>query len=84
MLWCDNQSSIALAHNPVFHSRSNQIEIDVHFIQEKIASKCLAIQHVPSIDQIANIFTKSLLGPWFTILLSKLTIHSLCQLVEGC
>lgn len=36
LMWCDNKSAIALAENPVFHGRTKHIEIDVHFIREKI------------------------------------------------
>ncbi|GMP73260.1 hypothetical protein CsSME_00031061 [Camellia sinensis var. sinensis] len=35
VLWCDNQSTIALASNPVLHSRSKHIEIDCNFVREK-------------------------------------------------
>ncbi|RVW86355.1 Retrovirus-related Pol polyprotein from transposon RE1 [Vitis vinifera] len=36
ILWCDNQSAAHLAANPVFHSRSKHIELDLHFIREKV------------------------------------------------
>ncbi|KAH9308131.1 hypothetical protein KI387_036042, partial [Taxus chinensis] len=37
-LFCDNQSTIALAHNPVQHQRMKHIEIHIHFIREKVLS----------------------------------------------
>lgn len=34
-VWCDNKSAISLASNPVFHSRTKHVEVDIHFIREK-------------------------------------------------
>ncbi|GKA86945.1 uncharacterized mitochondrial protein-like protein [Tanacetum coccineum] len=35
-IMCDNASAIALASNPVHHARTKQIEIDCHFVRDKI------------------------------------------------
>ena len=50
MLWCDNQSSIALPNNPMFHAHTKYIELNVHFIREKVLNRQLSIQHVLSLD----------------------------------
>ena len=80
MFWCDNQGSIALANNPMFHAHTKHIELDVHFICEKVLNHQLSIQHVPSLEQVTDIFTKPLLVPYFQHLLSKLHITSLSRL----
>ena len=46
-LICDNQ----VASNPVFHERTKHIEVDCHFIGEKIASGCMTISFVNSNEQ---------------------------------
>ncbi|RVW69234.1 Retrovirus-related Pol polyprotein from transposon RE1 [Vitis vinifera] len=51
-------SATALAANSVFHARSKHIEIDLHFVRDKVLHKELLIQYVPPTDQLADVFTK--------------------------
>lgn len=46
LVWCDNKSAISLASNPVFHARTKHVEVDYHFIREKVLSKQILVQHV--------------------------------------
>ncbi|RVW93978.1 Retrovirus-related Pol polyprotein from transposon RE2 [Vitis vinifera] len=71
-LICDNQTALHIASNPVFHERTKHIEVDCHFIREKIASGCVATSFVNSNDQLADIFTKSLRGPRIKYICNKL------------
>lgn len=75
-IWCDNLSTIALSANPIFHSRTIHLELDVHFVREKVASKLFNVHYVPSLDQTADILTKPLTAISFTHLRSKLCIFS--------
>ena len=63
---CDNQSAIAIAKNPVHHDRTKHVEIDRHFISEKIEGKMISLNYVLSRQQVADILTKALFRPNFT------------------
>jgi hypothetical protein len=60
VIYCDNISSILLANNPVYHTRTKHIEVHYHFIREKVLAKEIDFIHVSTEDQVADIFTKVL------------------------
>ena len=72
-----NQAALHIASNPVFHEKTKHIEVDCHFIREKIASGCVAISFVNSNDQLADIFTKSLRGPRIKYICNKLSAYDI-------
>jgi hypothetical protein len=47
VLWCDNISALALASNPVFHSRTKHIEVNYHFVREKVLNRDILIHLHP-------------------------------------
>lgn len=59
-LWCDNVGAKYLSNNPVFHARKKHIEVNFHFIRERVLHKLLDIEYIPTGDQIADGFTKPL------------------------
>jgi len=61
-LWSDNQVALHIAYNLVFHKRAKYIEIDCHFIREKIQRGLISKGYVKAGEQLGDIFTKALNG----------------------
>ena len=60
LIYAYNQSAIVLTANPKFHSRSKHIDTRYHFTRDQILNKQITLKYVPTIDMVADIFTKSL------------------------
>jgi hypothetical protein len=73
-LWCDNLGATYLSANPVFHARTKHVEVDFHFVREKVAQRKLLVQFISTNDQIADVFTKPLSSERFLFLKSKLRV----------
>ena len=62
----DNQSAISLAKNPVFHQRTKHVEIQAHFIREKVLDDIIHLEYCPSTVNFTDLFTKPLLEAQFS------------------
>ena len=71
---CDNQISIKLAHNPVYHARSKHIELQHHFMREKIEPKEIELTYCSTSENVADIFTKAVGRIHFEDLRKKLGV----------
>lgn len=59
-LYCNNKTIISMVHNPIHHDQTKHVEVDRHFIREKIESGEICIPHVSSSEQTTDILTKGL------------------------
>ena len=76
LVYCDNISAVYMTSNPVQHQRTKHIEIDLHFVRERVAIDDLRVLHVPASSQYADIFTKGLPTSVFMEFRSSLNMQS--------
>ena len=75
IIHCDNQGAIALAANPVFHARTKHINIQHHFVREKVAEGKIQLNYVPTEQQIADGLTKPLSKDRFVLFRNALGLE---------
>ena len=74
IIYCDNQSAVAIAYNPVLHARTKHMEIDIFFVREKVLTKQLVVHYIPAIDRWADVLIKPLSPTRFSFLRTKLNV----------
>jgi len=62
VIYFDNQSAIALAHNPEHHARTKHIDIQYHFVRNCVEDGTTRLEYCPTEDMVADRLTKAL-GP---------------------
>jgi len=83
VLWCDNIGATYLTANPLYHSRTKHIELDIHFVCDQVAQSHLQVRFISSTDQIADSFTKALPTARFCSLRNNLNVHELPLRLRG-
>lgn len=84
LVYCDNVSAVYVSTNPVQHQRTKHIEIDIHFVREKVKLGLVRVLHIPLTLQYADIFTKGLPSVLFNNFRSSLGVSEpTLQLREG-
>jgi regulatory protein YycH of two-component signal transduction system YycFG len=82
-LWCDNLGAMALASNLVYHAQTKHIEVDYHFIMEKVLNKDISLQFIFTHDQPVDLFTKGLTTSRFQFFCDKLLVITLPIRLRG-
>jgi len=60
ILYCDSQSELCLAKNPIYHERSKHIDVRLNFIRDVIENKLFFIEKISTIDNLTDMLTKPL------------------------
>ncbi|KAK5776854.1 hypothetical protein PVK06_044819 [Gossypium arboreum] len=81
-IWCDSSGAVAVAANPVLHSKFKHVELDLFFVREKVADRSIFVSEVPACDQAADIFTKPLSATLFSRFRKFLWVFSVGELDE--
>ena len=82
-LFCDSQAAIHIAANPVFHERTKHIEVDCHFIREKVVAGIINTPFIRTNEQLADILTKGSNGKSLHNALVKLGMYDIHAPLEG-
>jgi hypothetical protein len=76
LVYCDDVSVVYLSTNPMQHQRTKHVEIDLHFVRERVAGDDVRVLSVPTTLQFTDIFAKGLPSSVFLDFRSSLNIYT--------
>ena len=68
----------------MFHARTRHVEVDYHYVREKVVRGELDVRYISTLDQLADCLTKGLSTSRFRYLISKLPVRSCPVSFRGC
>jgi hypothetical protein len=74
LVYYDNVSAVYLSSNPIQHQHTKHVEIDLHFVRERVALGVVHVLHVPTTSQFTDVFTKGLPSSVFAAFRSSLNV----------
>jgi hypothetical protein len=83
VVFCDNVSTVYMSQNPVHHKRTKHIELDIHFVRERVQAGELRVLHVPTDEQYTDIMTKGLTMRTFEAFRASLCVHAMTLPTTG-
>ncbi|MBW0479802.1 hypothetical protein O181_019517 [Austropuccinia psidii MF-1] len=60
VLYCDSQSAISIASNPIYHHGTRHMNFRLHLIRQLVEDKTLLLKYIPTEKMLANSFTKNM------------------------
>ena len=82
-LYCDNEAAINISENPIQYDQTKHVEIDRHFIKQKLEANVIKLPHVKSKNQLAGILTKAVGMQFFEEVLCKLGVSDPTTQLKG-
>ncbi|GJW23470.1 putative ribonuclease H-like domain-containing protein [Tanacetum coccineum] len=76
-IFIDNESTISIVKNPVYHSKTKHIEIRHHFIRDSYEKKLIQVLKIHTDDNVADLLTKAFDGPRFNFLVVSIGLLNL-------
>jgi hypothetical protein len=83
VIFYDNVSAVYMSTNPVHHKHTKHIELDIHFVCERVQLGALRVLHVPTGEQFADVLTKGLSTATFERFCSSLCVAPLTHQIAG-